>query len=337
MSQFVNCTKATSAARFTANFALFDPLGGVWSAPDCVGCPSHRQWHRRERRGRAHARRGEDCARTLCGQRAAGGSPRWCTAPRTTRNRNAGSKTTFARALERGYAVVVQDVRGRYASEGKFRPYQQEGQDGFDTIEWAATQDMVERRRRQLWPVLSRGGAVAGSGGKSPSPQGDGPGHDLRVARKPDLRASDPSTCRGLSGPGTTLPRTAAPAGIWRGRRTTMGRLPRGTVRARACRAHCLSTGWTPYVTSPCSTTSGCNTHRRTHGGPGPILRPKYGKTQAAVLNLSGWYDEGYGTRRCDDRFSRTAGRSAWSGGKSGAASGTVGPWGEGNRQRGGR
>jgi hypothetical protein len=48
--------------------------------------------------------------------------------------------TTFARALERGYAVVVQDVRGRYASEGKFRPYQQEGQDGFDTIEWAAAQ-----------------------------------------------------------------------------------------------------------------------------------------------------------------------------------------------------
>jgi putative CocE/NonD family hydrolase len=35
---------------------------------------------------------------------------------------------------------VVQDVRGRYASEGEFRPYQQEGQDGFDTIEWAAAQ-----------------------------------------------------------------------------------------------------------------------------------------------------------------------------------------------------
>ena len=48
---------------------------------------------------------------------------------------------TFARALERGYAVVVQDVRGRYASEGEFRPYQQEGRDGFDTIEWAAAQD----------------------------------------------------------------------------------------------------------------------------------------------------------------------------------------------------
>lgn len=48
--------------------------------------------------------------------------------------------TTFRRAVERGYAVVVQDVRGRYASEGEFRPYQQEGRDGYDTIEWAARQ-----------------------------------------------------------------------------------------------------------------------------------------------------------------------------------------------------
>jgi putative CocE/NonD family hydrolase len=48
--------------------------------------------------------------------------------------------TTFARAVERGYAVVVQDVRGRYRSDGEFRPYEHEGQDGYDTIEWAAQQ-----------------------------------------------------------------------------------------------------------------------------------------------------------------------------------------------------
>jgi hypothetical protein len=46
----------------------------------------------------------------------------------------------FAKAVARGYAVVIQDVRGRYGSEGEFLPYQQEGKDGFDTIEWAATQ-----------------------------------------------------------------------------------------------------------------------------------------------------------------------------------------------------
>jgi uncharacterized protein len=48
--------------------------------------------------------------------------------------------TTFRRAAERGYVVVVQDVRGRYASSGEFRPYQNEGRDGYDTIEWAAAQ-----------------------------------------------------------------------------------------------------------------------------------------------------------------------------------------------------
>lgn len=48
--------------------------------------------------------------------------------------------TTFQHAVERGYAVVVQDVRGRYASAGEFVPYQNEGHDGYDTIEWAARQ-----------------------------------------------------------------------------------------------------------------------------------------------------------------------------------------------------
>src|SRR4029077_14662317 len=47
---------------------------------------------------------------------------------------------TFEKAAARGYAVVVQDVRGRYASDGDFLPYQNEGRDGYDTIEWAARQ-----------------------------------------------------------------------------------------------------------------------------------------------------------------------------------------------------
>src|SRR5437899_6993405 len=48
--------------------------------------------------------------------------------------------TIFHRAVQRGYAVVIEDVRGRYASDGEFRPYENEGRDGFDTIEWAAKQ-----------------------------------------------------------------------------------------------------------------------------------------------------------------------------------------------------
>jgi len=37
-----------------------------------------------------------------------------------------------------GYVVVLQDVRGRYRSEGTFTKYIGEGQDGFDTVEWLA-------------------------------------------------------------------------------------------------------------------------------------------------------------------------------------------------------
>ena len=37
-----------------------------------------------------------------------------------------------------GYVVVVQDVRGRYTSEGEWYPFKHESEDGFDTVEWVA-------------------------------------------------------------------------------------------------------------------------------------------------------------------------------------------------------
>jgi uncharacterized protein len=42
------------------------------------------------------------------------------------------------RVAEAGYVVVVQDVRGRFASEGTFVPNLQELDDGYDTLAWAA-------------------------------------------------------------------------------------------------------------------------------------------------------------------------------------------------------
>ena len=41
-------------------------------------------------------------------------------------------------AVRRGYIVAIQDVRGRYASEGKFTPFVREFEDGYDSVEWAA-------------------------------------------------------------------------------------------------------------------------------------------------------------------------------------------------------
>ncbi len=40
----------------------------------------------------------------------------------------------------RGYACVVQDVRGRFASGGAWEPYVHEADDGWDTLDWAAAQ-----------------------------------------------------------------------------------------------------------------------------------------------------------------------------------------------------
>lgn len=39
-----------------------------------------------------------------------------------------------------GYVVVIQDTRGRYASEGSFYPFRAEVTDGYDTVEWCAAQ-----------------------------------------------------------------------------------------------------------------------------------------------------------------------------------------------------
>ena len=41
---------------------------------------------------------------------------------------------------DRGYIVLVQDCRGRNASEGVFYPFIDEMQDGYDSVEWAASQ-----------------------------------------------------------------------------------------------------------------------------------------------------------------------------------------------------
>jgi putative CocE/NonD family hydrolase len=47
----------------------------------------------------------------------------------------------FQAFVDRGYNVVIQDVRGRYASEGVFAPLSQEPSDGDDTIDWIAAQN----------------------------------------------------------------------------------------------------------------------------------------------------------------------------------------------------
>ncbi|WP_051858061.1 CocE/NonD family hydrolase [Streptomyces cellulosae] len=41
-------------------------------------------------------------------------------------------------AARRGFLVVIQDTRGRFASEGEWEPWTYEESDGYDTVRWAA-------------------------------------------------------------------------------------------------------------------------------------------------------------------------------------------------------
>ena len=72
---------------------------------------------------------------------------------RTPYNKDGGAENSvgapefFAR---RGYAVLIQDVRGRFTSEGQFYPFRDDGagvnRDGFDTVQWMADQPWCDGR-----------------------------------------------------------------------------------------------------------------------------------------------------------------------------------------------
>jgi putative CocE/NonD family hydrolase len=52
-----------------------------------------------------------------------------------------GYNVNFAQHVAaRGYVVFLQDVRGRYTSDGEWYPFIHEAEDGYDTIEWVAAQ-----------------------------------------------------------------------------------------------------------------------------------------------------------------------------------------------------
>src|SRR5712672_2072203 len=56
---------------------------------------------------------------------------------RTPYDKNRGVEFGL-KAAARGYVVIFEDVRGRYASEGEWSPFRNESNDGYDSVEWAA-------------------------------------------------------------------------------------------------------------------------------------------------------------------------------------------------------
>jgi putative CocE/NonD family hydrolase len=77
--------------------------------------------------------------------RPASGGPYPVLLNRTAYDKGAATgqpKSAYDELARAGYVVVVQDTRGRYASEGEFVPFTSpdhlEEEDGYDTVEWAA-------------------------------------------------------------------------------------------------------------------------------------------------------------------------------------------------------
>jgi uncharacterized protein len=67
-----------------------------------------------------------------------------------------GVHEMMVKFAQHGYAVVVQDVRGRYESEGEWEPFRDEARDGYETIEWAAAQPFSNGK------VATQGGSYVG-------------------------------------------------------------------------------------------------------------------------------------------------------------------------------
>ena len=65
----------------------------------------------------------------------------------TAADRTPASRAALAAPfVAAGYAVVYQDTRGRYGSEGKFEKYLADGEDGFDTCAWLRAQPWCDGR-----------------------------------------------------------------------------------------------------------------------------------------------------------------------------------------------
>lgn len=210
------------------------------------------------------------------------------------RARSTEDHSTIKAAIARGYAVVAQDVRGRFGSAGEFVPYRHEGQDGYDTIEWAAAQPWSDGNIGTFG--LSYPGAVQWLAAVESPPhlRAMAPAMTYSTHRNfiysggsfdmswlawtwnniaPDIRVK-----KGLEGPKTSAEARAA----WK------------TLRDPALRRLPISDLPEFKDTSPYL----FDWLKRPPGDPGwdwMDIRGKYDRVKAAVLNISGWHDEAYG------------------------------------------
>ena len=215
-----------------------------------------------------------------------------------------------ARAVDRGYAVVVQDVRGRYESGGAFDPYRHEGADGYDTIEWAAAAPWSNGRVATAG--LSYPGAAQWLAAVETPPHlvcafpamcfssarqffYFGGAFDLSwLPWTANNIAPDDRRRRRLPGPQTT-----------RQARDWWRQHGREALRRVPLRGHPLLTGAVPFYDEWLD-----------HPNDGPYwsfadIEGRHDRVRVPVFNFSGWHDEGYGPAGATRNFAGLSARGA--------------------------
>ena len=231
---------------------------------------------------------------------------------------------SFEKAVARGYAVVVQDVRGRYASDGDFTPYQTESHDGYDTIEWAARQPWSDGNVGTFG--LSYPGAVQWL---------------AAVENPPHLKAMVPAMT--FSTPRNFFYSGGVFDGSWldwiwlniapdiRARKNLSGPKTRKEAAESWKLEHQRLQEFLPLRDLPdLKDVAPFYYEWLAHPPADPWwdwaeLRNKYDRVHAAVLNFSGWYDEAYGPDGATTNFN---GLLAARGGEKDPRTHTmIGPW----------
>jgi uncharacterized protein len=239
-------------------------------------------------------------------------------------------ENTFKKAVARGYAVVVQDVRGRYASDGEFAPYQNEGRDGYDTIEWAAHQEWSDGNVGTFG--LSYPGAVQWL---------------AAVENPPHLKAMVPAMT--FSTPRNFFYSGGVFDGSWlnwiwiniapdlRQRKNLPGPRTREEAASTWKSEHERMQRFLPLRDLPdLKQVAPFYYEWLSHPPADPWwdwaeLRNKYDRVHAAVLNLSGWYDEAYGPDGATTNFEGLL--AARHGEKNPRTRTIIGPWTHGGQE----
>lgn len=229
-----------------------------------------------------------------------------------------------ARAVERGYAVVVQDVRGRYASDGDFDPYKHEGRDGFDVIEWIAAQPWSNGRIATAG--LSYPGAVQWLAAVEAPPH--------LVCAFPAMCFSSPRQFFYFGGafdmswlawthnniaPDERRRKKVPGAHMERDARAWFREHGRDALRHVPLKNHPALEGVTLFYDEWLD-----------HPDDGPYwdfanLERRYGQVRVPVFNFSGWHDEGYGPIGATRNYTGLCAQGATAQGR--ASRLLIGPW----------